>query len=117
MTIESTIVSTLSSVASGRVYPSAAPQDAVTPIVIFRVVQIDPLMTLQGPTGDFKTTFMFESWASTLSSAVSTRASVQSALDGAFSTLGGYMEQPGEVNYDPDTDQHMAPCIYSFWHR
>lgn len=116
MTIESDIVTALSSVASGRVYPNAAPQDAAVPFVVYRLVDADPVNTLRGYAGATKSTFAFESWAATKSSAVTIRAAVQTAIDAVYATLAGFREPPGESGYDPETDQYMEPCVYSFWH-
>lgn len=116
MTIETSIVTALSSVVSGKVYPKAAPQDTAMPFVIYKRTSYEPIMQLTGPEGTAKSVYVFESWGATQSSAGTTRAAVEAAINAAYATLGGYAEDPGESAFDPENDAHMEPCAFSFWH-
>lgn len=116
MSIETDIVTALASVASGRVYPDAAPQDAALPLVIIKRVSSEPLMTLQGYAGLTKSEFSFECWGSTKSSAVSTRDAVFTAIDAAAGLTIKTREQSGSEEYEPNTDQYAEVAQYSFWH-
>jgi hypothetical protein len=116
VTIEAQIVTAVKN-AGIAIFPNAAPQDQAAPFVVYRLTDHFELMTLQGPTGDVKDTFTFESWADTKGGAATLKAGVTAAINAAFGTLSGHPEEPGSSGYDPDSDQHMEPCAFSFWHR
>lgn len=116
MTIEEDVITAMAAVASGRVYPNEAPADAAYPLVIVRIIDAQPLMTLLGYAGHTKSVIDFESWADTRAAAVTTRLAVQAAIDAAFPTLGGVRESPDESGHDPEHEKFLEPCRYSFWH-
>jgi hypothetical protein len=116
MTIETDLMTALAAVAGGRVRMNETDEKTARPYVIVRLIDQQPLMTLQGYAGSTKSFFEFESWAETKSSAVTTKLAVQAAIDAVFSTLAGYREDPPESGFDPDSGLHMEPCRYSFWH-
>jgi len=124
VSIHSDIIEALeySDVASGNVFPDAAPETAVPPLVIYRRTVYEPIMTLQGPEGTIRSEFVFECWgtksvsetakASALALAASVRAAIESSAD-----LWSKYEVPasGEM-FEPATLEMMEPVIYSFWH-
>jgi len=122
MTIHSDIVTALAGVASGQVYPDAAPENVEPPLVIYRRLAYDPLMTLQGYAGQARSTFLFECWGKPTSSitakasALALAASVQSAIDGAAGLTIKYREPVSGDQYEVETLELMEPVQYSFWH-
>ena len=114
MTIQSDITTALASVASGRVYPDAAPQDAAMPFVVYRRTAFEPIMTLQGAATNARSTFVFEAYATTLAGALTLAASVVAALVAAFP--GAWREAADGETYEPVIDAFMEPAVYSFWH-
>lgn len=114
MSLQSDLITALSAVAGGRVYPQFAPADAVFPLVIYRVLNKDPLITLSGGTIETNSIVAFESYADTYSQALSTSAAVESAI--AASGLTHYeTTAPGE-EYEQAIDAYMEPVFYGFWH-
>lgn len=113
MSIQTDIVTALASVAGGRVYPQVAPQDAVNPFVVYRIVGNEPLMTLQGYAGTTKYTVEFTSIAGTYAESLSTAGAVQSAITTAFP--GAFREPPPENQYIPEVDEYAESVTFSFW--
>lgn len=120
MSIQSDIITVLTGgspqVADGRVYPQAAPQDAVLPLVVYRKVSSDPLMTLGGYAGMTKSAFVFECWAGTYAAAMTLADSVRSAIESAEALKPCYREQGDPDDYEPSVDQFVEPVLFSFWH-
>ena len=116
MSIQSDIVTALASVAGGRVYPEAAPEDAALPFVIYRRTLYEPVMTLTGYAGATRSAFMFECWATTKAVALSTAAAVQSAIEAAAPITTKYREPASGEDFEPASDQYVEPVAYTFWH-
>ena len=122
MTIHSDIVTALAGVASGKVYPDAAPEGVEPPLVLYRRVSYDPLMTLQGYAGLAQSTFLFECWGkpTTLitakASALALAASVQAAIDASTVLTSRFRVPVTGEEYDVNTMELMEPVQYSFWH-
>ncbi len=122
MSIHSDIVTALASVASGKVYPDAAPENVEPPLVIYRRIAYEPLMTLQGYNDLARSTFLFECWAKPTSSttgkagAIALAAQVQSAIDAATSFQSKWREAVSGDQYESETSELMEPVQYSFWH-
>lgn len=114
MSIQSDITTALAAVASGQVYPDAAPEDAAMPFVVYRRIGYDPVMTLQGAADAARSTFVFESYATTLNGALTVAAAVVAAIVAAFP--GAYREPGDGEDYQPVVDAFMEPVTYSFWH-
>ena len=114
MSIQSDITTALAAVASGAVYPDAAPQDAEYPFVVYRRTGFEPIMTLAGPATNGRSTFVFEAYATTLAGALTLAASVVAAIAAAFP--GAYREPADGEQYEPVVDAFMEPAVYSFWH-
>jgi hypothetical protein len=115
MPLQSDIVTALSSVAGGRVYPQVAPQNAPLPLVVYRIANKSPLGTLNGTTGDIQSAVVFECWAESYSEALSTADAVVSAIDGA-ATLTSYRDSSAGEDYEPAIDAFVEPVYYGFWH-
>lgn len=113
MTIEETLDALFRS-SSLTVFHKAAPQHASVPFTVYRAVESEPLNTLEGYAGITRTDFAFESWALTQQAANAMRDSVASAVRSA--SLNSYQLPGGESAFDDMTNNHMAPCAFSFWH-
>lgn len=101
-----------------QAYYKAAPQYAQAPFTVFRRVESDPLQTLSGPSGWRRSDFSFESWAPTQLAAGAQRDAVAAAIVDNATSLPTAFELPsGESGFDPETNQHMEPCAFSFWHE
>ena len=122
MSIHSDIVTALAAIAGGRVYPDAAPENLAPPLVIYRRVGYEPLMTLQGYANLAKSTFVFECWAAPTATVTAKAAAltlagqVQAAIDAASGLASKWREPVSGDEYDIETLELMEPVQYSFWH-
>ncbi len=119
MTIYSDIVTALSAVAGGRVYPADdVPEGtgAAQSYVVFRNLAMEPLMTLQGYGGMTRSTFAFECWAPKKAAAIQLASDVRAAIDAASAVPLKYREPCAPDEYQPLSDQFMELVQYSFWH-
>jgi hypothetical protein len=124
MSIQSDVVTALSGVVGGRVYPEAAPQDIVLPMVIYTRKSRDPLSTLLGATGDVNSEIVFECYAKTKLEALDVADDVRAAIVAARSSvLGGsgvlpvqYEMPVSTEDYTPETMEYMEPVGFGFWH-
>ena len=114
MSIQSDITTALAAVASGQVYPDAAPEAVDYPFVVYRRTAFEPIMTLQGPADNARSTFVFESYATTLAGALTLADAVIAAIVAAFP--GAWREAGDAETYEPVVDSFMEPVVYSFWH-
>lgn len=115
MSIHSEIIAALASVAGGRVYTQAAPEDAGSPYVVFRRVSSEPITTIHGgaPLAT-KSVFAFECWAEDHVDAIDLADQVSAAIR-ASSLDSFFVDNPGD-EYDPQTDSSMEPVTIGFWH-
>ena len=110
MTIQADIVTALAGVASGRVYPQIAPENATYPLVNYRILNKAPITTIHGTTLATDYTVVFECWATTYSGALTLAESVRTAINA--STLNKVeTDEPGE-EYDVQADSFMEPVYY-----
>lgn len=114
MSLQTDLITALSGVAGDRIYPQFAPADAILPLVVYRVLNKDPLITLVSGTVETNSVVVFESYADTYTEALTTSASVETAIKA--SGLTHYeVTAPGEEYIQP-TDVFMEPVYYGFWH-
>ena len=116
MSIQGDISTALASVASGRVYADAAPDNAPLPLVVYRRSGHFPEMTLNGYAGLTRSAFVFEAWATTKDGAVALAAAVAAAIDAASGLTIKYREPADADEYENTTDQYVDLVGYSFWH-
>lgn len=116
MSIQSDIVTALSAVAGGRVYPQAAPQEAALPFVVYRRVAYEPVNLLAGAATNARSTFTFECWGASLDSALTTAAAVVAAVNAAATLASRYRVDAAGDDYEPVVDAFMEPVSFSFWH-
>lgn len=124
MTISADIVTALAAVAvdefsNAKVFPQAAPEDVLVPLVTFKRLKYEPENTTQGYAGIARSTFVFECWGKTQDEADDLADAVTAAID-ADSTLQGQaalrVDAEGEA-YESGPDEYVTPVYYSFWHE
>lgn len=116
MTIQEDIVTALASIASGKVYPQAAPHNTAAPFVVYRKVYSDPVMTLAGYEGTTHSGFVFECWDDTYAGAISLADSVRTAIEAAAALKPSYREPADPDEFEPAVDLYVEPVQFSFWH-
>ena len=123
MSVEASIVTALASVAGGRVFPAAAPEEEPNPLVVYRRTHYTPVMTLAGYANQSYSEFIFECWGAksdvttAKQSALDTAASVVSALEAAAGLTNKFrLPLSDEESFDPSTLEQMEPVKYGFWH-
>lgn len=112
MSFQTDLITALASVAGGRVYPNIAPENATYPLVNYRVLNKEPIATIDGVVHAIKYNVVFECWATSYSGALTTAASVRAAI--TASTMTYYpTDEPGE-DYEGTTDSFMEPVYFGF---
>lgn len=117
MSIQSDIISALSSVSGGRVYPQFAPEDAAMPFVIYRRLSQEPFGTIHdGVIHATRSVFVFECYAETFAAALSTADMVRTALTSSSPALECYPVTTSGEEFAPAVDAYMEPVQFEFWH-
>lgn len=123
MSIDTTIVTALAAVASGKVYPATGvPQGTVPPFVVYRRVARRELNTLMGVTGDVNSEYVFECWGKRTASANAKATSealasdVRAAIEASAALTPKYPIDVSAEEYEPETLELMEPVSYGFWH-
>lgn len=114
MSFQADLMTALASVAGGRVYPQAAPENASYPLVNYRVLNKSPISTIDGVVHATDYQVVFECWAKTYASALSTADAVRAAVIASGLNYTP-TEEPGE-DYEPQVDSYMEPVYYVFMH-
>ena len=81
MSLQSDIVTALSGVASGRIFPQVAPQESDLPFVVYRLISKDPAQKMNGGAGITNTSVVFDCWAETYAAAIALAESVRTAIE------------------------------------
>lgn len=113
MSIHTDIITALSTVASGRVYPQIAPAEATYPLVNYRILNTEPIVTIHGTLVATEYDIVFECWGNTYSSAISTAGSVTAAVIASAVLDHSYIAAPGE-EFDSTADKFMVPVYFRF---
>lgn len=114
MSLQSDFITALAAVASGDVYPQAVPEDAELPFVVYRILNKNPLTTIDSANHNTQWLVSFECYADTYAGALTLAGTVKTAIEA--SSLVYYEESaPGE-DYEPLLDCYMEPVFYGFWH-
>jgi hypothetical protein len=114
MSIQADIYTALSALASGRVYPQAAPAECEMPFIVWRRVSSDPTVTIHGQLLTTRSIFVFECWSDTYLAAINLADQVRDAI--AASALESFLEQNPGDEYEPQIDAFMEPVTIGFWH-
>ena len=113
MSLQSDLKTALTGVAGGRFYAQAAPADAALPFVVYRVLEKDPLTTLGGAVAATRYSVVFDCWAASYASAISTAQAVRDAIDA--SALNSHHTSAAGEDYEPVVDAFVEPVHYGFW--
>lgn len=120
MSLQSDIVTALSSVASGKVFPQFVNADIDPPFVVYKITSKDPLQTIDGTIHQRNSTAAFECYAENYNDALTLADAVRSAIEGSAPLNDGSVVQyedtsPGE-DYIPAVDIFMEPVYFGFWY-
>ena len=122
MSIKDDVIAALAGVApddfgNAKVFPDAAPQDVVLPMVIVKRVEYAPENVLAGTTEVARSKFVFECWATTQDEANSIAADVVTAIEAQIAEgMVAYRDIASGEDYQPETDEYVEPVYFSFWH-
>lgn len=114
MSLQSDLITALSGVASGRVYPQIAPENAVYPLVNYRVLNKSPIVTIDGVVHATDYQVVFECWGATYAAALTLAAAVRAAIVSSGLNYSP-IDEPGE-DYEAQADSYMEPVYYEFMH-
>ncbi len=115
MSIQSDIVTALSAVASGQVYPQYAPDDIEPPFIIYRILSKTPLTTLDDTEPLINFIVAFEAYAESYQAALTQSAAVETAIENSGLTY--YKSSSPGDDYIPLIDGFMEPVFFGFWHN
>ena len=114
MSLESDIYDALVGVASGQVYPQIAPEDAEPPFVVWRILNRQPITTLNSYHGTTRYSILFEAWADSYDAALSLADEVRDAIEA--SALVQFRESASGADFEPVLDAFMEPVFFGFWY-
>ena len=103
-------------VGSAGVFTDAAPQDKELPLIVWKRMKFEQVMTLVGPASTANSIYLFECWASTKAAAMALASAVSAAIEAAASLTNKYRLPYEGEEYEPTSDQFCEPIQYSFWH-
>lgn len=114
MSIETTIYTALSSLASGKVYPLVAPEKVTAPYIVYSRISSTPENTLDGGATIDLVRIQVDTYANTYSAVKLLAESVRSALEGsaAKATL-----QTDQDLFEPDLKVYRISQDYYCWQR
>lgn len=120
----------LAALVADRIYPAAAPPDAVEPFVVYTLVSDPRVSSHDGPSGLGRARYQFDCWAGHTAAgvpdqdtAVAVAKQVRLALHHAQGvhdgdTLGGFLPAGGDRDMpDPLTNRGRRICDFTFWHN
>jgi hypothetical protein len=115
MSFQSELMTAMSGVCGGRVYPNIAPEASSYPLVNYRILSKSPVVTIHStvPAVDF--TVIFECWGRTYASALDTADLVRAAVIASGLDYSP-MDEQGE-DYEAQADSYMEPVYYTFLHQ
>ena len=114
MSLQSDIVSILSSVADGKVFPQAAPFNQDVPFVVYRILNKVPVNNFCGYAGKVNYVVAFDCWAKTYDKALSLAGEVDAAFYAA--DVQSYRDtSPGE-DFELLEETFVEPTYWGFWY-
>ena len=116
MSLQTKITAALVAVlGADKVYPQAVPEDVPSPFVVYRILNKDPLTTLDDTENDIRYIVAFESYADDYQDALTLAGQVRTALTAAGTGLVYFRDvSPGE-DYVPELDGYVEPVFFGFW--
>lgn len=117
MSIHTDIVSALSGIASGNLYPQFVPEKIDFPFVVYRRLSKEPFGTIHdGVVHATRSVFVFECYSRDMDEAISIAALVRTALTSSSPTLECYEVTTSGEDFEPAVDAFMEPVQFEFWH-
>lgn len=114
MSLQSDLMTALAAVAGGRVSPDISAEKTLYPLVNYRVLNREPIATIDGVVHATQWQIIFECWAKNYDDALATATAVRAAI--TASALNYYpISEPGE-DYDAQVDSYMVPVYLGFLH-
>ena len=113
MSIEQDVVTLLSPLVSGRVYPDVSPEDIRAPHIVYSVIYGAGLDHLEGDPGLKNLRLQFDCWATTKAAAVGLMDSVLAAF--RASSLSNNLIGRNPSGYDAPTKLHSESLDISVW--
>ncbi len=112
MSLQAALITALAGVAGGRVYPQMAPENTPYPLVNYRVLNREPIVTIHGTVLAVDYQVVFECWGATYASAMSTSDAVRAAIRASGLRFADISEPAAE--YDATADSFMEPVYFEF---
>jgi hypothetical protein len=110
--IEQSVVTVLTGLVSGRIYPNKVEQGADLPALVYQSTRT-PVPYLHGGLATMQVAITITCVASTFAAARTLAESVRTAM-AASALVFGYEEEPGD-QFDPETNLHLYSLVYTLW--
>lgn len=114
MSLQAALITALAGVAGGRVYPQMAPENTPYPLVNYRILNREPIASIDGTVIATDYLVVFECWAASYASAMSTSDAVRVAIRASGLVFVDTSEPAAE--YDAAADSFMEPVYFQFIH-
>lgn len=115
MTVESTIVTLLGPLVSGRIYPDVAPPDAVRPYLTYQQVGGKSVQFLDASLPSRKNgRFQINVWSETRKQTALLALQAEAALVAATSLQPTVLGEP-MATFEPDTKLYGSLQLFSLW--
>lgn len=112
--IEQDIVTLLSPLVSGRVYPDISPESVRDPHIVYAIIYGNGMDHLDGDPGLRNTRIQFDCWTTSKAASVTLFESVLSAFRG--SSISHVFIGRNPSGYDAPTKLHSESLDLSVWH-
>ena len=112
--IESSIYSTIKTLASGRVYPIVLPDIAILPAIVYQRVSSIPITSLDGDTGLDSVRIQISVWAATYKEAKDLSATVRATLNASALKL---VTENDTDDYESETKRFRVLTDYVVWQK
>ena len=115
--MERALFELLSDFAGGRIYALRAPQNVVTPFVVFQRVESDRWRSINGPSGMAQATMQIDVYDDDYYGAKDLAAQIEDTLDGYRGTVSytGGSTRIGGISLESDSDlldQSEEPALF-----
>lgn len=114
MSLQSDLKTLLSSVTEGKFYAQAAPEDIKAPFIVYRILNKEPLQTMEGDVEQTRYSVVFECYAAKYADATDLAEQVATIIEES-SLISFRDSSPGE-EYILDVDEFMEPVYVGIWH-
>lgn len=112
--IESSIYSTIKTLASGRVYPMVLPETATLPAIVYQRVSSVPVNSLDGDSGLDSVRVQIVTWAASYKAAKDLAKSVRDTLNASSLKI---ITDNDFDDYEPETKRFRTITDYIVWQK